>query len=166
MKATLSLGSNLGDRLAYLQGAIDALDLATGTQVHSISQVYETDPVGGPDQGDYLNAVVVLKTILSPQQLLEVTQQIENASNRVREVHWGPRTLDIDILAMDNEQFETDLLTLPHPRAHERGFVLLPWSELDPDFVIPGNGTVTQALNQVDVDGVRKRDDLTLVVSR
>jgi len=166
MKATLSLGSNLGDRLAYLQGAIDALDIATGTKVHSISSVFETDPVGGPDQGDYLNAVVVLKTILSPQQLLEVTQQIENASNRVREVHWGPRTLDIDILAMDNEQFETDLLTLPHPRAHERGFVLLPWSELDPNFVIPGNGTVTQALNQVDVDGVRKRDDLTLVVSR
>jgi 2-amino-4-hydroxy-6-hydroxymethyldihydropteridine diphosphokinase len=166
MKATVGIGSNLGDRLGYLQTAINSLDLATGTQVHSISSVFETDPVGGPDQDDYLNAVVVLKTILSPQQLLSVTQQIENDANRVREVHWGPRTLDIDILAMDNEHFETESLTLPHPRAHERGFVLLPWSELDPDFVIPGNGTVSQALEHVTIEGVRKREDLKLVVSR
>jgi len=165
MKATLSIGSNLGDRLSYLQGAVDALNVATGTQVHSVSSVFETDPVGGPEQDDYLNAVVVLKTILSPQQLLEVTQKIEIAANRVRGEHWGPRTLDIDILAMDNEQFETERLTLPHPRAHERGFVLMPWSELDPDYVIPGHGSVALTLGQVELSGVRKCENLTLVVS-
>lgn len=165
MKATLSLGSNLGDRLGYLQGALDALSKATGTHIHSVSAVYETDPVGGPDQGEYLNAVVVLKTILSPQQLLAVAQQIETDANRVREVHWGPRTLDIDILAMDSEVIDTEDLVLPHPRAHERAFVLLPWSMLDPNFVIPGRASVESLLAQVGSAGVRLREDLKLVVS-
>ena len=165
MKATLGLGSNLGDRLANLQFAIDSLNVATGTQVHSISPVYETDPVGGPEQDDYLNAVVVLKTILSPQQLLEVAQKIELDALRERKEHWGPRTLDLDLLAMDDLILDTENLVLPHPRAHERGFVLLPWSTLDPDFVIPGKRSVAQLLTEVDVSGVRPRPDLSLQVS-
>jgi 2-amino-4-hydroxy-6-hydroxymethyldihydropteridine diphosphokinase len=163
MKATISLGSNLGDRFQYLQNALDALNLVTGTQVHSVSPVFETDPVGGPEQGQYLNAVAVVKTILSPEQFLEATQQIELAQNRERNERWGPRTLDIDLLAMDSEVRSTSELELPHPRAHERAFVLLPWSFLDPDFVIPGKASVTELLEGLNVNGVRFRSDLELV---
>jgi 2-amino-4-hydroxy-6-hydroxymethyldihydropteridine diphosphokinase len=163
MKATISLGSNLGDRFQYLQNALDSLNAFTGTQVHSVSPVFETDPVGGPDQGQYLNAVAVVKTILSPEQFLVVIQQIELEQNRERNERWGPRTLDIDLLAMDNEVRSTPELELPHPRAHERAFVLLPWSLLDPDFVIPGKASVAQLLESVEVNGVRFRNDLQLV---
>lgn len=164
MKAAIGLGSNMGDRLAHLQSAIDALNSATATQVHSVSPVFETDPVGGPEQDDYLNAVAVIKTVLSPEQLLAVTQQIELDANRERKEYWGPRTLDIDILAMDNEKFETTNLVLPHPRAHERAFVLVPWATLDPDFQIPGHASVSECLSKVDSSGVRPRLDLDLVV--
>lgn len=163
MKATVSLGSNLGDRFQYLQNALDSLNAATGTQVHSVSPVFETDPVGGPDQGPYLNAVAVVKTILSPEQFLAVTQRIELEQDRERNEHWGPRTLDIDLLSMDDEVRDTAELVLPHPRAHERAFVLLPWSLLDPDYVIPGKASVAELLSALDVEGVRYRNDLELV---
>ena len=166
MKATVGLGSNLGDRLANLQFAIDSLNGTVGTQVHSISPVYETDPVGGPAQDDYLNAVAVLKTILSPEQLLDATQQIELSAHRERNEHWGPRTLDLDLLAMDDLTLNSQNLVLPHPRAHERGFVLLPWSTLDPNFIIPGHRSVAELLAEIDISGVRPRPDLTLVVSQ
>ena len=163
MKATISLGSNLGDRFAYLQNALDAINEMTGTQVHSVSPVFETDPVGGPEQGQFLNAVAVVKTVLSPEQFLAATQAIELAQNRERNEHWGPRTLDIDLLAMDTEVRSTPELELPHPRAHERAFVLLPWSLLDPDFVIPGKASVAQLLETIEVTGIRYRNDLALV---
>jgi 2-amino-4-hydroxy-6-hydroxymethyldihydropteridine diphosphokinase len=163
MKATISLGSNLGDRFAYLQNALDAINEMTGTQVHSVSPVFETDPVGGPEQGQYLNAVAVVKTVLSPEQFLAATQAIELAQNRERNEHWGPRTLDIDLLAMDTEVRSTPELELPHPRAHERAFVLLPWSLLDPDFEIPGKASVAQLLETIEVTGIRYRNDLALV---
>jgi 2-amino-4-hydroxy-6-hydroxymethyldihydropteridine diphosphokinase len=163
MKATISLGSNLGDRFAYLQNALDAINEMTGTQVHSVSPVFETDPVGGPEQGQFLNAVAVVKTVLSPEQFLAATQEIELAQNRERNEHWGPRTLDIDLLAMDTEVRSTPELELPHPRAHERAFVLLPWSLLDPDFVIPGKASVVQLLENIEVTGIRYRNDLALV---
>ena len=115
MKATVGLGSNLGDRLANLQFAIDSLNATVGTQVHCISPVYETDPVGGPAQGDYLNAVAVLKTILSPEQLLDATQQIELAAHRERNERWGPRTLDLDLLAMDDLTLNGDVITIHKP---------------------------------------------------
>ena len=164
MKATISLGSNLGDRFRYLQNALDSINAVTGTQVHSVSPVFETDPVGGPEQGQYLNAVAVVKTILSPEQFLAATQQIELEQNRERNEHWGPRTLDIDLLAMDTEVRSSPELELPHPRAHERAFVLLPWSLLDPDFVIPGKASVSELLDGLDAQGVRIRNDLELTV--
>ena len=163
MKATISLGSNLGDRLQYLQNALDSINEVTGTQVHSVSPVFETDPVGGPEQDQYLNAVAVVKTILSPEQFLATTQQIELEQNRERNERWGPRTLDIDLLAMDTEVRNTPELELPHPRAHERVFVLLPWSHLDPDFVIPGKVSVAELLSNLDVKGIHYRNDLALV---
>jgi len=166
MKATVGLGSNLGNRLANLQFAIDSLNATVGTQVHSISPVFETDPVGGPTQDDYLNAVAVIKTILSPEQLLDATQQIELAAHRERSERWGPRTLDLDLLAMDDLTINSQNLVLPHPRAHERGFVLLPWSTLDPDYTIPGHKCVSELLAAVDLSGVRARPDLTLLVTR
>ena len=165
MKATVSLGSNLGERFQYLQNALDAINEVVGTQVHSVSPVFETDPVGGPDQGKYLNAVAVIKTILSPEQLLAAMQQIEVAQDRVRSERWGSRTLDIDLLAMDSEVRTTPELELPHPRAHERAFVLLPWSLLDPDYVIPGKASVAELLANLDVSGVRYRNDLELVAN-
>jgi 2-amino-4-hydroxy-6-hydroxymethyldihydropteridine diphosphokinase len=163
MKATISLGSNLGDRFQYLQNALDSINGLTGTQVHSVSPVFETDPVGGPEQGQYLNAVAVVKTILSPEQFLAATQQIELEQDRERNEHWGPRTLDIDLLAMDSEVRSTPELELPHPRAHERAFVLLPWSLLDPDFVVPGKASVADLLANLEVQGIRFRNDLELV---
>lgn len=163
MKATISLGSNLGDRFQYLQNAIDSINEMTGTQVHLVSPVFETDPVGGPEQGQYLNAVAVVKTVLSPEQFLAATQKIELEQNRERNEHWGPRTLDIDLLAMDTEVRSTPELELPHPRAHERAFVLLPWSLLDPDFVIPGKDSVVKLLEGLEVTGIRFRNDLALV---
>lgn len=163
MKATISLGSNLGDRFQYLQSALDSINGLTGTQVHSVSPVFETDPVGGPEQGQYLNAVAVVKTILSPEQFLAATQQIELEQNRERNERWGPRTLDIDLLAMDSEVRSKPELELPHPRAHERAFVLLPWSLLDPDFVVPGKASVADLLANLEVKGIRFRNDLELV---
>ena len=165
MKATIGLGSNMGDRFSYLQQALDSLNTVTGVQVHSVSPVYETDPVGGPEQENYLNAVAVLKTVLTPHQLLAETQQIEQEANRQRNERWGPRTLDLDLLAMDSEVVSTEDLALPHPRAHERGFVLLPWSMLDPDYLLPGYGSVADLLTRVDVSGVRLRTDLQLVAN-
>lgn len=163
MKATISLGSNLGDRFQYLQNALDSLNAVSGTQVHSVSPVFETDPVGGPEQGKYLNAVAVVKTILSPEQFLAVAQGIELEQDRERNERWGPRTLDIDLLAMDSEVRSTLELELPHPRAHERAFVLLPWSLLDPDYVIPGKTSVAELLEGIEVTGIRFRNDLALV---
>ena len=165
MKATIGLGSNMGDRFSYLQQALDSLNTVTGVQVHSVSPVYETDPVGGPEQENYLNAVAVLKTVLTPHQLLAETQQIEQEANRQRNERWGPRTLDLDLLAMDSEVVSTEDLDLPHPRAHERGFVLLPWSMLDPDYLLPGYGSVADLLTRVDVSGVRLRTDLQRVAN-
>ena len=165
MKATIGLGSNMGDRFSYLQQALDSLNTVTGVQVHSVSPVYETDPVGGPEQENYLNAVAVLKTVLTPHQLLAETQQIEQEANRQRNERWGPRTLDLDLLAMDSEVVSTEDLDLPHPGAHERGFVLLPWSMLDPDYLLPGYGSVADLLTRVDVSGVRLRTDLQLVAN-
>lgn len=151
---TLALGSNLGDRVANLQCALDGLidsDVLTHVEVSSI---YETEPVGGPDQGPYLNAVVRGVTSLQPQDLLTAVHLVEDRLGRVREVHWGPRTVDIDILAIDHMVWNSEDLVIPHPRAHERAFVLIPWSQLDAQCVIAGHGTVEECLTALSSDGV------------
>ena len=154
-EVALALGSNLGDSAAILQGAIDDLASVEGIGIIAVSPTYETDPVGGPEQDAYLNAVVIATTDLDPWALLAVTQSIEQHWHRVREVRWGPRTLDIDILAVDAETVDSDDLVIPHPRAHERGFVLVPWAEVAPDAQIPGHGRVGDLVGQVDASGVR-----------
>jgi 2-amino-4-hydroxy-6-hydroxymethyldihydropteridine diphosphokinase len=130
-RAYLALGSNLGDRLACLQLAVDAL----GAQVVATSRVYETVPVGGPEQGAYLNAVVALDTDLDPHALLQLAQRIENDAQRVRAERWGPRTLDVDVLLYDDLVLDDPELTIPHPRMWERGFVLAPLRDVAPHLV-------------------------------
>jgi 2-amino-4-hydroxy-6-hydroxymethyldihydropteridine diphosphokinase len=161
-RAVLSVGSNLGDRLGTLQGCVQAIGGRADTDVLAISPVYETAPVGGPAQPDYLNAVLVAETTLGPPALLAVTQGIEADFGRVRAERFGPRTLDIDIISYDGEVSDDPVLTLPHPRAHERAFVLAPWHDLDREAILPGHGPVAALLAARGRDGVRPRPDLIL----
>ena len=162
-RAVLALGSNLGQRLASLQGAVHCLADTPGVRVVATSPVYETAPVGGPaDAGDFLNAVVVIDTTLSSSRLLARVRAIEDAFGRERGAPGAPRTLDIDILVLGQRRSDSADLTLPHPRAHERAFVLRPWSDVDPDAELPGHGRVTDVLAALDGSGVRRRDDLAL----
>ena len=193
-RAVLSVGSNLGDRLGTLQGCVHAIGRLPDTDVLARSPVYETAPVGGPVQPDYLNAVLIIGTGLAPRALLTATQRIEAAFGRVRAPlapprplpggpippdppreettppfppefqRYGPRTLDIDIISYDEEISDDPVLTLPHPRARERAFVLAPWHDIDPAAVLPGHGPVAALLartGQAGV-GVRRRPDLEL----
>jgi 2-amino-4-hydroxy-6-hydroxymethyldihydropteridine diphosphokinase len=136
------LGGNLGDAAAALRGAVAALEESPDLQVRAVSSLYRTVPVGGPDQPEYRNAVVVARSAAAPHRLLALAQQIEQAHGRTREVRWGPRTLDVDVLAVGELTSDDPDLTLPHPRAHVRGFVLVPWAEVDPGFVVVGHGRV------------------------
>jgi 2-amino-4-hydroxy-6-hydroxymethyldihydropteridine diphosphokinase len=134
--AYLALGSNLGDRLSTLQRAVDLLDAKPGIAVRRSSRVYETEPVG-PPQPDYLNAVIEVRTDLGPRELLEACLDVEAELGRVRGERWGPRTLDVDVLAYEDRAMDEPDLVVPHPRMHERAFVLVPLLELDPDPVLP-----------------------------
>ncbi|MFI6804084.1 2-amino-4-hydroxy-6-hydroxymethyldihydropteridine diphosphokinase [Streptomyces luteogriseus] len=162
--AVVALGSNLGNRLETLQGAVDALGDTPGLRIKGVSPVYETEP-WGVDPGSqpaYFNAVVVLKTTLPPSSLLERAHAVEEAFHRVRDEHWGPRTLDVDIVSYADVVSDDPQLTLPHPRAHERAFVLAPWHDLDPEAQLPGRGPVAGLLDTVTRDGVTPRQDLEL----
>jgi 2-amino-4-hydroxy-6-hydroxymethyldihydropteridine diphosphokinase len=166
----LSVGSNLGDRLGTLQGCVQAIGDLPETDVLAVSPVYETAPVGGPAQPDYLNAVLVIETGLAPRDLLAATQRIEADFGRVRaegSEHFGPRTLDIDIISFAGDVSDDPVLTLPHPRAHERAFVLAPWHDLDPAASLPGRGAVAALLAGALLtgsgpDGVRRLPGMTL----
>ncbi len=140
MKVVIALGSNLGDRRATLDAAVVAL----GKFIDQIkvSTYIETDPVGGPEQPDYLNAVLVGEAELTPEELLTKMREIESDAGRQREERWGARTLDLDLIVAGDHIMESEFLTLPHPRAHERRFVLDPWLEVDPGGILPGYGEV------------------------
>jgi 2-amino-4-hydroxy-6-hydroxymethyldihydropteridine diphosphokinase len=155
-RAVLAVGSNLGDRLGTLQACVTAIGRLPDTDVLAISPVYETDPVGGPAQPDYLNAVLEVETGLRPEELLDAAHRIEAESGRVRAERFGPRTLDIDIISYAGEVSDDPVLTLPHPRAHERAFVLAPWHDIDADAELPGRGPVRDLLAGLDARGVRR----------
>ena len=168
-RAVLALGSNLGDRRAALQGGLDSLLGGAGAPAPAgLSAVYETAPVGGPEQGAFLNAVLLVDTRDTPGELLARAQDAERSLGRVREVRWGPRTLDVDVIAYGDVRDDDPDLTLPHPRAHLRAFVLKPWLDLDPAAELPGRGPVADLLAEVvagDVGGeqeLRPREDLRL----
>ncbi len=132
-RAFLGLGSNVGDRRAHLGTAVASLP-----GVRGVSEVYETDPVGGPDQGPFLNIVVEIDTTMSARELLGLCHRIESAAGRVRDVRWGPRTLDVDILLIDGVTVDDPDLTIPHLRMWERRFVVAPLADLAPDLVPAG----------------------------
>ncbi|HEX4942648.1 MAG TPA: 2-amino-4-hydroxy-6-hydroxymethyldihydropteridine diphosphokinase [Actinomycetota bacterium] len=150
--AYLGLGSNLGDRLANLQGAVDLLHGEPGLRVLASSRVWETAPVGGPPQPDYLNAVIRVETDLSARDLLDVAHRVEERLGRVRKERWGARSIDIDVLLFDEETIDESDLVVPHPRLAQRAFVLLPLLELAADPVLP-DGTRLREL-WVNTDGV------------
>ncbi|MFE1953820.1 2-amino-4-hydroxy-6-hydroxymethyldihydropteridine diphosphokinase [Streptomyces sp. NPDC059524] len=163
-RAVLSLGSNLGNRLETLQGAVDALEDTPGVRVKAVSPVYETAPWGVDpgSQPSYFNAVVILKTTLPPSSLLERAHAVEEAFHRVRDERWGPRTIDVDIVAYADVVSDDPVLTLPHPRAHERAFVLAPWHDVEPEAQLPGRGPVADLLAEVTREGIAPRADLEL----
>lgn len=150
--AFLGLGSNLGDRLTNLQGAVDALQAEPGLRVTASSRVWETTPVGGPPQPDYLNAVLRIETDLSARDLLAIAHRVEARLGRVRKERWGARTIDLDILLYDDEQIDEPDLVVPHPRLGERAFVVLPLLDLEPDPVLP-DGTRLKSV-RIDTNGV------------
>jgi 2-amino-4-hydroxy-6-hydroxymethyldihydropteridine diphosphokinase len=155
-EVVLALGSNLGDRLANLQQAVSLLCADGELGCVAVSGVYETDPVGGPPQDDYLNAVLIASTALPGRDILGRAQAAEAALRRVRAQRWGPRTLDVDVIASGSEASSDPVLTLPHPRAHERAFVLVPWLEIAPAAVLPGRGPVAGLLAAIGTASVRR----------
>lgn len=163
-RAVLSLGSNLGERMASLQGALDALKDTPDVWVTSVSAVYETEPVDCPEGArSYLNAIVLLDTTLPAHRLLDRALAIEDAYDRQRsEVPNSPRTLDIDLIVVGDRRSNDETLVLPHPRASARAFVLQPWHDLEPDAVLPDSGPITELLSAADGSGMQRRDDLTL----
>jgi 2-amino-4-hydroxy-6-hydroxymethyldihydropteridine diphosphokinase len=163
-KVVYSIGSNLGDRLGNVQGAVDAISDTPDVIVVDVSSVYETTPVGGPaDSPLFLNIVVVAETTLEPQTLVERAFAIEEAYGRARDgERWGPRTLDVDLIMVGNAIVDQEDLRLPHPLAHQRAFVLVPWYEVDPTAEIVGKGAIGDLLSKADTSGVVRRDDLVI----
>ena len=143
-RVVLGLGANLGDPLASLQLALDELSTA-GVRIDAVSPVFQTEPVGGPEQDDYLNAVVVGRTTVGPHALLGLLHGIEAMAGRVRDVRWGPRTLDLDILDFAGRTLDEPDLVLPHPRAAQRAFVLVPWASVAPGDQLAGRSVLERA---------------------
>ncbi|HEV7171797.1 2-amino-4-hydroxy-6-hydroxymethyldihydropteridine diphosphokinase [Pedococcus sp.] len=166
----IAMGSNIGESLETLHDAV--ISLYAWVDIVDVSAVVETDPVGGPDQPAYLNAVVTATTHLAPSSLLAGLHEVERAHGRTREVHWGPRTLDLDLVQYGDPVFDTDVrmqtatLTLPHPRAHERAFVLVPWLQADPEAALRVDGEVRRVADLVrdlDTSGVRQGPEVDLL---
>lgn len=162
-KVVYSVGSNLGDRLSNLQGAVDAIRDTPDVIVVDVSDVYETRPVGGrAGSPAFLNLVIVAETTLEPRTLLERAQAIEDAYGRVREERWAPRTLDVDLIVVGRATFDETDLKLPHPLAHERAFVLVPWLDVDPGAALPGHGAIADLVVGADAGGITRREDLKI----
>ncbi|MBD0335253.1 MAG: 2-amino-4-hydroxy-6-hydroxymethyldihydropteridine diphosphokinase [Cyanobacteria bacterium Co-bin13] len=154
VSCAIALGSNLGDSQSILQDALAALNATEGIAVLTHSSVYQTAPVG-PPQPDYLNCAALLQTCLAPEVLLRELLQVEASFGRVRRERWGPRLLDLDLILFGDLVLTTPTLQIPHPRMHERAFVLVPLSEIAPDWIEPISGkTIAQLVEQVDHSGV------------
>lgn len=153
--AFISIGSNIGDRFQHLKDSIQALHSHDRISVGSVSSIYETAPVGYTDQADFLNVVISVSTELDAHELLATCQEIEHELGRVRDVRWGPRTVDLDILLYNHDDIETESLIVPHPRMHERAFVLVPLLEIAPTVVHPVTGSQYSEEAAVHDDGVR-----------
>jgi 2-amino-4-hydroxy-6-hydroxymethyldihydropteridine diphosphokinase len=149
----LSLGSNLGDRLAHLRAGVELLRQML--PVVAVSPVYETDAVGVEGSPAYLNCVVLVEAG-DPETVLDAAQRAEGARGRIRQRRWAPRTLDVDVISVDAATSADPRLTLPHPRAHERAFVLVPWLDVDPTAELPGHGAVRRLVAGLDTGDMRR----------
>ena len=154
-RSAIAFGSNIGESLAILEGAMKSLEKTPGIIIKAKSSLYRTAPVGGPSQPDYLNGAAILEVQLSPQKLLDTLLNIEQEFGRVRQEHWGPRTLDLDILLFDDLILETPDLQIPHPRMTQRAFVLVPLAEIAPDWIEPvSREPISQLLQKLDCSNV------------
>ena len=149
MRSFLGLGSNLGDRLGHLQAGVSSLAGADGVEVVAVSSVYRTEPVGGPEQPEFLNAVVAVSTTLEPRELLALAKRIEGERDRLRKERWGPRTLDVDILLYGDINMNKPGLEIPHPRLVERRFALEPLLEVEPGAVLPDGTPLVDLLERL-----------------
>jgi 2-amino-4-hydroxy-6-hydroxymethyldihydropteridine diphosphokinase len=166
-RAVVALGSNLGERVTSLQGAVNALADTPDVWVTGVSPIYETEPVDAPaGSKTFLNAIVLIDTTLAATRLLDRAHAIEDAFGRDRSVEElnAPRTLDVDLIVVGDRLRDDEDLQLPHPRAGERAFVLQPWYDIEPDAEIPGVGLVAELLEKSDRSGLKRRDDVTLQV--
>lgn len=154
-KAYLSLGSNIGQKVDYLNNAVDIISKNEFIHKVKVSSFYATDPVGYLDQDEFVNIAVEVETSLTPYQLLQVCQDVETDLNRIRLIRWGPRTIDVDIILYDELFMEDEKLTIPHPRMSERGFVLIPLDELNPKLVVNGV-SIKSMIDNLPPSGVRK----------
>ncbi len=152
----LGLGSNLSDPCAQLEQAIHSLEMLPDCQILKCSSFYRSRPMGPQDQPEYINAIVSLETNLQAESLLDALQAIEQRQGRVRDRHWGARTLDLDILLYGDEVIDTDRLSVPHPGLHKREFVLYPLYELAPDLMVPGRGSIASLYQHCDANGIER----------
>ncbi|WP_242224319.1 2-amino-4-hydroxy-6-hydroxymethyldihydropteridine diphosphokinase [Bacillus cereus group sp. BfR-BA-01380] len=150
----IALGSNMGERYMYLSQAIELLGAHPAIEIEDVSSVYETDPVGFTEQDCFLNLVIKISTNLLPQELLMVTQKVENELGRKREIKWGPRTIDLDILLYNHENIEAENLIVPHPRMFERAFVIVPLMEI--------NQEINRNISRSQVDEMKRREGVTV----
>ncbi|MBU9722024.1 MULTISPECIES: 2-amino-4-hydroxy-6-hydroxymethyldihydropteridine diphosphokinase [Bacillaceae] len=148
--AYISLGSNIEDRYEHLVGAVRRLGDMKQVEIVSQSSIYETDPVGYTEQAPFLNMVIKITTSFSPEELLNVTQEIEQTGGRTKTFRWGPRAIDLDILLFNNENIKLEHLQIPHPRMLERGFVLIPLKELEPNYIFNNGKTIASYIDQLD----------------
>lgn len=154
-KAYLSLGSNIGQKVDYLNKAVDIISKSDFVHKLKVSSFYSTDPVGYIDQDEFVNIAVEVETTLTPYELLKLCQDVETELNRVRLIRWGPRTIDVDIILYDEIEMDDETLTIPHPRMHERGFVLIPIYELNPKLVVK-TVPISTMMDHLPPSGVRK----------
>lgn len=163
-RCVLAIGSNLGDRMGSLQGAVNSLADTPEVWLTAVSPVYETEAVDAPEGSKkFLNAVILIDTTLSARTLLERALAVEDAFGRERTgVRGEPRTLDVDLVVVGDRRANDEDLVLPHPKAHERAFVLAPWHDVEPDAELPDFGPVAKLLEQVGDQGIVKREDLSL----
>ncbi|MBL4799229.1 MAG: 2-amino-4-hydroxy-6-hydroxymethyldihydropteridine diphosphokinase [Oleispira sp.] len=154
----IGLGANLGQPQQQLEQAFIELARLPNSTLVTQSSLYHSKPVGPQDQPDYVNAVALLETTLEPLALLDALQQLEQDHGRIRKRHWGERTLDLDIILIDDSVIESERLTVPHPFAQQRSFVLIPLSEINPELVFPNGKALGQLLTELDNDLIRIRD--------
>lgn len=160
-RAVLGIGSNLDDPLGHLRSAVTAFSPV----LQAVSPVYESEPWGGVSQDSFLNAVLIVDDpTIDAAGWLAAAHRVEQDAGRVREVRWGPRTLDVDVVSVDDIVSDDPRLTLPHPRAHLRSFVLVPWLDIDPEAVLLGHGRVAELVAELDCTDIHRRDDLALVL--